>query len=179
MIIKNWLLFLVLWLVVILGGCQPGQEDKAEEDWAFPGAFDMEPPGGWYFEDEAEREEGVINLSLRSKEDDRGGLIITYLPANLFSAERAKEKGRQLLEASLVDLHSSPEESFQNMETEGIKGEVTVYKARAGEDNSQHARTAVVNGEEGHLLVTLLKREEASEYFLPQYEKFLESLVLP
>jgi len=161
-------------VMLVVFGC------TSETEELYKGKFELELSPEWQVEDEAKEEindQRIVTLGLENRENQRGAAVVTYLPAEYFSEEETEEEAEGLMETFLYRGQEDVEIEKSLLETE--HEELPLLEARAGEREPQLAHTAVITGEKGHLLVTLLMQEDAREEFLPYMEDLVEGISVP
>jgi len=141
--------------------------EKLQED-----GFNMHLPEDWTVAERISSTKDTVEVLLESSQDDRGRAILTYFSPEYFSQEEAKEEAVKILSSSLYHVDGDIAKSCREI---GNK-KVAIFSASAGEKETMQAQTAVISGEAGHVLLTLITREEAEDYFLPYLEHLITGL---
>ena len=133
--------------------------------------FNLSYPEDWELLSE-EKVQGSITLRLQEKKNAAGQVVISYFPASAPTPGEALQKAETLLRSSLFNI----QETF-NTKEERIGGrEIPIIYTRSGATETKSVQAAVITGEKGYLLVTLIVREEAEEYFAPIFRLILERM---
>jgi len=147
--------------------------DEVQRDKTLSEAgFEIHLPQDWSMTDRNTSKQDTVEIVLESSLDDRGKAILAYFPLDYFSEEEVQEEAERVLSSSLYNVEGSIEKEIREM----AGNRVTVFSATAGDREPMLARTAVVSGNSGHLLLTLMVREEAEDYFSPYLRYLIEGL---
>lgn len=133
--------------------------------------FSFYYPEDWLILSELQVQDSVT-LRLQEKKNTAAQIIISYLPAQRATEEEALRDAETLLRGSLFNIK---DELTTQKETVGSR-EIPIIYTRSGETEFKMVRTAVMTGEKGYLLITLIAREEGEEYFAPVFHSLLEGI---
>lgn len=133
--------------------------------------FNLYFPETWELLSE-EKAQGSITLRLQEKKNSSAQVIVSYFPGAGSTKKEILQKAENLLMGSLFRIQQKLDTKEERIGNRVIP----IIHAQSGETETKVVQTAVIIGEKGHLLTTLITREEAKEHFIPVFRLIIEGI---